>query len=154
MLIKEGEYSTDKSYRFADINSVRVEDQLFKIIICLLEVSETNRLRRIAQEEAQYKHKLKQEAEKRFTVLYNENLDAVKDLIRKSKDHKLYLEMTAYIDYRIDNDLELDIEWIRWARNRAEWVRTGQATDDNILGNKRSGIDILEMETKGYKNWR
>ena len=148
LLIEASKYDSKLKYRFLENDKKSLLDQLMEIIVALYIVSEEERKIRLKREERERQENLKREAKEIYFDLYNEELKNTKELIKEAENFFLGKKVFDYIEYRKENDKDIESEWVEWALKKAHWIATGNPEVNNILGNKETGTNILEIRER------
>lgn len=126
---------------FRDTNNSVVEDQLGNILLALYLQSEDVRIEREKREEKQRKVEEEKRRKELQRQKYNDEVDLLQELTNKASDYETACKIRAYIEaVEARNDLDEEtIEWIRWAKARADWLDPSVALADPILGLRNHG---------------
>lgn len=142
-LFVDNQYAERKNFR--DTKTRTLDSQLGNAIIELFEISERIRMAREEREreercrreeaERRYQRALRKEEEfKKVTALENAAMDWHKACIIR--------QYIAAIEETLQNEVDEDkrsrkLEWIVWARDKADWYDPTVAKNDPVLGKRR-----------------
>lgn len=139
--------------RFRDTKSSFLENQLGLLLIEMYESSEIIRKAREAREEERRKleeaERLREERRKRHMI----EVERTVVLINKAQDYAMACKIREYVSALESscNLAEEDIQWIDWAKKKADWYDPIIAREDEILG-KRETSKGKQSETE-YAWW-
>lgn len=131
----------NKNYR-DDTNSL-IEQRLSEIFIDIYEESENVRIAREAREEAARKAEEEKKRRERQRELYNSEEEKVVALENEAEDFAIACKIRAYVA-AVESRTELTEdtkEWIKWARDKADWYDPTIAKNDELLGKRKHGED-------------
>lgn len=125
----------DSSY-IRDGAEVKLEDRLKDILQQLYECSEAHRIEREKREEQHRLYleaKQREEEQKQRRKLEMEKTQALENI---AKDYQIACEIRNYISAVMNkNDLTAEnLEWIEWAKKKADWYDPIVAREDEYLG--------------------
>ncbi len=126
-----------------DTDSARVEDRIGDALIALYIQSEDVRIEREKKEEAK---RIEEEENKQKALLrlkHNEEVEKLKALNNKVDDFETASRIRAFIAFvesNTDPDQET-LEWIAWAKAKADWYDPAVAAKDPIFGVRDHGAD-------------
>ncbi len=141
-----------RTYR--DCKSYQIEERLGDVLIQMYETADVLLKEREAREEAmrrrEEEERLKEERRKR----YNSEVERTVALNNLAEDYDRASKIRSYI-YAVEaigNKDEETLDWIEWARNKADWYDPTIARDDEFFGKRMHEKDIKEKELKpsGY----
>lgn len=139
--------------RFRDTKSSFLENQLGLLLIEMYESSEIIRKAREAREEERRKleeaERLREERRKRHMI----EVERTVALTNKAQDYAMACKIREYVSALESscNLAEEDIQWIDWAKKKADWYDPIIAREDEILG-KRETSKGKQSETE-YAWW-
>lgn len=136
----------NRNKRFRDTKSSILENQLGLLLIEMYEASEIIRKEREAREEERRKleeaERLREERRKRHII----EVEHTVALTNMAQDYAMACKIRAYITALESSRTltEEDIEWIDWAKKKADWYDPIIAREDEILGKREheKGKDI------------
>jgi hypothetical protein len=142
---------------FRDSNKSDLESQLGDILVNIFEVSEIERVERLAREEAERKRleeaRLKEERRNR----YNLEVERTIALENEASDYTIACRIRAYagaVEKNIDPDDMTDEtrQWIEWAMKKADWYDPTIARNDEIFGEREheKSADQKSLKKSGY----
>lgn len=131
-----------------DNEKFKLEDKLDSILIQLYEKSEKVRIARVERESLEKKE---EDERKRKVMLNNRRKEEalkVIELVNKAEDYRIAGEIRKYIDAIATKDVldEETKEWIKWAKEKADWFDPTTAINDELLGKRK------HEESKDSKN--
>jgi hypothetical protein len=124
-------WSTEKEWR--DAKKVKIEEKL-AVIMAFLELK--------AEEEIRYEEKAKinqairlkeEELRKYKQEIFDKEKASYISLLDEANRWSKYIELRTYIDHATQNGSR-SVEWIKWAKEKLEWLDPSTNTDDDILG--------------------
>lgn len=127
-----------------DSTNLRLESRLGEILFGLYEQSEFVRINRLAREEAERLRAEERRKEELQTDRYNEEVNKAIELQNQASDYQMASRIRAYVDAveRKSDISELDgdiIEWIEWARKKADWYDPTISLKDEFFGKRKHG---------------
>lgn len=128
----------NRNKRFRDTKSSILENQLGYFLIEMYEASEIIRKEREAREEERRKReeeeRLREERRKRHMI----EVERTVALTNMAHDYAMACKIRAYITALVSARTltEEDIEWINWAKKKADWYDPIIAREDEILGKR------------------
>ncbi|HCT64209.1 MAG TPA: hypothetical protein DIC60_02880 [Lachnospiraceae bacterium] len=141
-------------------NSEKLEDRLGDILIALYEKSEEIRIEREIREDEQRKRKEEAQRQEEIRKREAEEIKRTKELVNQAEDYKIACEIRQYISAVMQKE-NLDaekMEWIQWAKRKADWYDPIIATMDEYLGkrehSKSSGEKELNESNLNRYGWR
>ncbi len=138
----------NKHYR--DGESMLIEQRLPEMLIDLYEESENVRINREAREIAARKAEEERKLKERRQEMYNEEVKRVIALENAAEDYALACKIRAYVS-AVESQPELDEktqEWIKWAKEKADWYDPIIAKDDELLGQRNHQQDKEQKSLK------
>lgn len=124
-----------------DSTNLQLESRLGEILFGLYEQSEIVRIERLAREEAERLRAEEKQKEEQRRNRYNEEVNKTIELQNQASDYQVASRIRAYID-AVEKMDELDaetIEWIEWARKKADWFDPTTARKDEFFGKRKHG---------------
>ena len=146
--------SGEKSFR--DCKSYVIEDCLGDILILLYEASDTLRIQREARNEAERKRKEEERQREARRERYNLEVKRTISLVNESEDFAIACKIRAYISAveQKENLTQEEIEWIAWAKRKADWYDPSVEYDDEFLGKRKHSQGAGQKELKeSYSSW-
>ncbi|CAM3684324.1 hypothetical protein COLU111180_02820 [Cohnella lubricantis] len=140
----------NRNKRFRDTKSSILENQLGLLLIEMYDASEIIRKEREAREEERRKleeaERLREERRKRHMI----EVERTVALTNMAQDYAMACKIREYVSAleSFRNLAEEDIQWIDWAKKKADWYDPIIAREDEILG-KREHQKGKELKT-GY----
>lgn len=140
----------NRNKRFRDTKSSILENQLGYLLIEMYEASEIIRKEREAREEERRRReeeeRLREERRKRHMI----EVERTVALTNMAQDYAMACKIREYVSaLELSRNLaEEDIQWIDWAKKKADWYDPIIAREDEILG-KREHQKGKELKT-GY----
>ena len=124
----------------------KLEDRLGDILIALYEKAEENRIDRERREEEQRKRE--EEARRREEHKKRKELEILrtKELANAAEDYRIACDIRAYIAAVANSGVEIDSEWLSWAKRKADWYDPTIALEDEFLGKREHGKSKEEKE--------
>lgn len=137
----------------------KLEDRLGDILLRLYEKSEETRIQRERWEEEQRKRE--EEARRKEEVRKKKETEVrkTKELLNQVEDYRIACEIRQYItavtqQNKITSEL---IEWIEWAKKKADWYDPTVAAEDEYLGKREHSKSREEKDldriNKSYVSW-
>ena len=141
-----------------DSETDKLEDRLGEILVCLYEDSERERIareKREADARRRAEEERKREEQRKRRLLEAERTIELKN---KSNDYRIATEIRAYIEAALERGgEEITLEWIDWARRKADWYDPTVALEDEYLGKRDHGKSSEEkdrvLQTGPHRNW-
>ena len=136
-----------------DTSSSGVEERVGEILLALYLQSEDVRIEREKREEAQRKAEEEKRQKELRRQKYNEEVDRLQALTNEARDYETSCQIRAYVaavEARHDLDAET-IEWVAWAKAKADWYDPTIAIVDPIFGKRMHSADTKE-KTPEKKN--
>lgn len=129
----------ERSY-IRDSASEKLEDRLGDILITLYEKSEENRVQREAREEAERKRIEEARKKEELRQRKEQEICRVQELVNKSEDYRIATEIRNYIQAVMEKNVDDDIlEWVKWAKKKADWYDPTVASNDEFFGKRNHG---------------
>lgn len=158
--------SVEHEKNLRDCKSYVIEERLGDIFILLYEASNDIRLRREAREAEERRRqeeceaaerKRKEEARLREERREKYNLEVQRtiSLVSAAIDFDAAQKIRAYIS-AVDQSTPLtqdEIEWIVWAKKKADWYDPTIKCADEIFGERKSGQELKEETPKKPWEW-
>ena len=149
----------ERSY-IRDSASEKLEDRLGDILITLYEKSEENRVQREAREEAERKRIEEARKKEELRQRKEQEICRVQELVNKSEDYRIATEIRNYIQAVMEKNVDDDIlEWVKWAKKKADWYDPTVASNDEFFGKRNHGKNREEKDrqlldsVKKYGYW-
>jgi hypothetical protein len=143
----------NQNKRFRDTKSSIVEDQLGILLIEMYEASEIIRKEREAREEERRKReeaeRLREERRKRYMI----EVERTVALTNLAQDYAMACKIRAFVA-ALESSGNLtgeDLQWIDWAKKKADWYDPIIAREDEFLG-KREHEKGKDLKTE--YSWR
>ncbi|WP_079914792.1 hypothetical protein [Paenibacillus sp. 32352] len=144
----------NQNKRFRDTKSSIVEDQLGILLIEMYEASEIIRKEREAREEERRKReeaeRLREERRKRYMI----EVERTVALTNLAQDYAMACKIRAFVA-ALESSGNLtgeDLQWIDWAKKKADWYDPIIAREDEFLG-KREHEKGKDLKTE-YSWWQ
>ncbi|MCP3776362.1 hypothetical protein NLX71_24195 [Paenibacillus sp. MZ04-78.2] len=149
--------SVNSSKSFRDCKSYVVEDRLGDLMISFYEASDILRQEREAREAAERKRKEEERRKEEHRQRVNEEVDQTLMLENLSEDYDIACKIRRYIA-AVEASGNLDptpMEWIEWAKAKADWYDPTIAREDEFFGKRdhRKNADQKKLERNSYKWW-
>lgn len=138
----------NKAYR--DDANLLIEQRLQEILVDIYEESENVRIAREAREEAARKAEEERKKKERQRELYSIEAEKVYALENEAEDFDMACKIRAYIA-AVEAQMNMDEktqEWIRWAKDKADWYDPTIAKDDERLGRRKHAQSKEEKSLK------
>ena len=138
----------NKYYR--DSESILIEQWLPEILVDLYEESENVRIKRKEQEAAAKKAEEEKRIKDRRRELYNKEVERVAALENEAEDYAMACKIRAYVS-AVESQSNLNEktkEWIKWAKNKADWYDPIIAKEDELLGIREHCNDKEQKQLK------
>ena len=149
----------ERSY-IRDSASEKLEDRLGGILITLYEKSEENRVQREAREEAERKRIEEERKKEELRQRKEQEICRVQELVNKAEDYRSATEIRNYIQAVMEKNVGDNIlEWVKWAKKKADWYDPTVASNDEFFGKRNHGKSREEKErqlldsVKKYGYW-
>ena len=138
----------DNGSYIRDSVEFKLEDRLADILIRVYEISESNRIEREKREE---EHRLYLEEERckeekrQRKQLEIENTQALENA---AKDYQIACEIRNYITAVMGKDelSESDVEWVEWAKKKADWYDPTMAREDEFFGKREHSRSVEDKD--------
>lgn len=133
---------------FRDSNSEKLEERLGDILIALYEKSEELRVDREKREEEQRKREEEIRRQEEIRKRKEDEIIRTKELVNKAEDYKIACEIRQYISAvaQEENVNPETLEWIEWAKKKADWYDPIIAAMDEYLGKREHSKSKEEKE--------
>lgn len=143
-------FRTLKNKTVVDSEKTKMEDCLSDILIQLIQQSEIERTLRLERESAE---RQRQEEERQRKILKRENKN-IDILVKEASDYETAVKIRNYVKRVEELDINNEkVDWISWAREKADWYDPSINHCDSILGTKtREIIDISEFQDDDEDN--
>lgn len=147
-------FSPSRGSYVKDSTKTGLEDRVGELLLGLYMESEIVRLEREAREAEKRRA---EEAARRKELLrqkYNEEIDRLEALKNEAADYQMACRIRAYVS-AVESQPDLgqaQIEWITWARAKADWYDPTKQTSDPIFG-KRNHSAPHEPQKQGSRWW-
>lgn len=145
-------FNGQKSFR--DCKSYILEDRLGAMMIELYEVAEALKQAREAREEAERKRQEEQRKKEERRERYNAEVDRTLALTNLAEDYDTACKIRRYIAIvEAEGSPRAEtVEWIEWAKAKADWYDPTIAREDEFFGKREHEEDAQskELEHKGY----
>lgn len=137
----------DSSY-MRDNEQQKLEERIGEIIVKLYEISEEHRIEREKREEAHRKYLEEKKKEELRAKRIEEEKKKIQELVNEAKDYQTACEIRAYIEsIKSRGELrEATIQWIEWAKEKAEWFDPTISREDEYLGKRRHALSEEEKQ--------
>lgn len=146
------------SKEFRDCSSYRVEEKIGDIMLELYEAANVLREKRIAKEEAerirQEAERIRREAERQEAIRreerrarYNAEVNLTLALKNSADDYDIACKIRQYIA-AVETTQNANMEWIKWAKEKADWYDPTISRDDSTLGKRNHEADDAHKELK------
>lgn len=120
----------------------------------MYETVDVLRKERVAREEAVRRRKEEERLNEEHRKLYNAEVERTVTLNNLAEDYDRASKIRSYISAveAIGNKDEETLDWIKWAKNKADWYDPTIARDGEFLGKRMHEKDKEEKELKpsGY----
>ncbi|MBQ6076396.1 MAG: hypothetical protein IJK86_09655 [Lachnospiraceae bacterium] len=128
---------------FRDTGNSVVEEQIGNILVSLYLQSEDERIEREKREEEQRKIEEEKRRKELQRQKYNNEVDLLQELTNKASDYEAACKIRAFIaavEEKPDPDKNT-LEWIRWAKAKADWLDPSVGMADPIFGLRNHGAN-------------
>jgi hypothetical protein len=143
--------------KFRDNKSYVVEDRIGDIMIELYEASDVIRKEREAREEAERKHQEEERRKEERRERYNTEVDRTLALVNLADDYDTACKIRRYVlAVEASGNLnEKTMDWIEWAKAKADWYDPTIAREDEFFGKRehQKKADQKRLEHAGYRWW-
>lgn len=129
-----------------DSSTSIVENRIGEILLALYVQSENVRIEREKREEAQRKAEEEKRQKELRLQRYNEETDKTQALVNEAVDFETACRIRAYIA-AIESKPDLDektLEWIAWAKAKADWYDPTVSANDPVFGERKHGADAKD----------
>lgn len=142
---------------FRDCKSYVIEDRLGDLLIAFYEASDILCHEREAREEAERKRKEEERRKEEHRQRLNDEVDQTLMLENLSEDYDISCKIRRYIA-AVEASGTFDaktIEWITWAKNKADWYDPTIARVDEFFGkrNHKKNAEQKNSERNRHKWW-
>jgi hypothetical protein len=154
----------EKSFR--DCKSYVIEDRLGDILVLLYEASNDVRLCREAREAEERRRQEEREAEERRKKeesqrreerreKHNLEVQRTNALVNAAADFDTAQKIRSYISAieQTESMTQDDIEWISWAKKKADWYDPTIKYEDEVFGKRKLGQELKEEAPKKPWEW-
>lgn len=146
---------TAKSYR--DCKSYVIEERLGDIMIALYEASDILRQEREDREDVERRRQEEARRKEERRSRYNAEVEQTLTLENISEDYDISCKIRRYIA-AVEAPGNLDpktIEWVEWAKAKADWYDPTIAREDEFFGRRdhKKNADQKKLERTGYIWW-
>ena len=137
--------------RLFDTDKRKIEDRLGEILILMYEKAQKKMERRLPIEKmrqriADAQKKLDEELELRIN-----EVNKTKRLLNQAEDYAIACRIREYIAARERNsDRPANQEWIKWAKEKADWYDPSIVYEDPVFGKRRHGSDSEQKSLDQY----
>jgi hypothetical protein len=148
-------FSVYTTRSFRDCKSYIIEDRLGDIMIAIYESFNILRQERDAREEEERKRQeeLRRKEERRDR--YNAEVDRTLTLANLSEDYDIACKIRSYISaVEVTGNFDSKtLEWIEWAKAKANWYDPTIAREDEFFGKREhnKNADQKKLERAGYQ---
>ncbi len=139
-----------------DTNKAGVELRTGEVLIALYMQSEDSKNERIAREEAQRKAEEETRLREQQREQYNQEVDNLEILLNKTNDYAIASRIREYITAVEKNAVLNDedtMEWIAWAKAKADWYDPLVSAKDPIFGERDHGDDEKNKHPVKKRYW-
>ncbi len=133
---------------FRDCKSYLVEERLGDIMIELYEASNLLRIERQEREEAERKRQEEEKRKEERKKRYNIEVDRTLELVNIADDYETACKIRRYIMAveASDNIDKAKMEWINWAKAKADWFDPTIAKRDELLGKREHAKNLSQKK--------
>ncbi len=136
----------EKSY-IRDSEKEKLEDRLGDILITIYEKAEENRIIRERHEEEQRRREAEARRQEEIRKRKEEQIRLTMELANKAEDYRIASEIRTYITAMIEKgDESVTQQWIKWAKEKADWYDPTIAREDECLGKRDHGKNRDEKD--------
>jgi hypothetical protein len=150
-------FSVKANSYFRDSETIGLELRLGEILIALFEESENVRIDREKHEEAQRKEEEKKRQRELKQEQYNQEVEKVLALENETKDYEFACKIRAYVSAVESKEYidESTLNWIEWAKAKADWYDPIIAKDDELFGKRQheKSEDEKTLKKSKYHWW-
>ena len=150
-------FTVQSKKSFRDCKSYAVEERLGALVIALYEASDIVRQEREAREEAERQRQAEARLREERRERYNREVEETNALINAAEDYEIACKIRAYVAaVEASGKLNEDkLEWIAWAKKKADWYDPVMALEDEILGVRKHDEKASSKELeKSFSSWR
>ena len=140
----------DVTREFRDRKSNIIEDRLGDMVIALYQAAEAVRIKREEREEAERKRREEEKRKENLRESFNTEIDRTLSLINEADDYEMACKVRRYIA-AVEASGEPDektLDWIEWAKSKADWLDPLVDKEDVILGKRVHGDDEEKKKLK------
>ena len=124
-------WSTEKEWR--DAKKAKIEEKL-AVIMAFLELKAEEKIRYEEQAKINEAIRLKEEELRKYRQeIFDKEKASYISLLEEANRWSKYIELSTYVDHATQNGSK-SIEWIKWAKDKLEWLDPRTDTDDSVLG--------------------
>ncbi|HHA4378896.1 TPA: hypothetical protein ACOBUB_002150 [Enterococcus faecium] len=137
---------------FRDCKSYQLEDKLGEMVLELYEASEFVKQKRIEREEEERKKEEERRLREEQKERYNKEIDRTDCLLNEALDFEKAVRIRNFITAaeKSGNHEKYSVEWIAWAKKKADWFDPTIADEDKYFGVRDHSKD--EQRKKLEKN--
>ncbi len=129
-----------------DTNVAGIEERIGEVLIALFLQSEDVRIEREKREEAQRKAEEEKRKKELRRQQYNDEIDKLQVLVNQASDYEIACKIRAYIAAVMQQELAAErIEWITWAKAKADWYDPIVAAEDPVFRKRNHGADSKDQ---------
>ena len=136
-----------------DTDAVQLEECVGDILVALYEESENSRIIRIAREEKARKEEEERKIREEKRQRYDLEVDKTTALVNEAEDYAIACKIRVYIESveeKCGDNITQEIkEWLKWAKEKADWYDPTVKREDENLGVRQHSKDV---ESKKLKN--
>lgn len=130
-----------------DSEKEKLENRLGDILIRFYEKSEENRIARELREEEQRRREEEKRRQEEIRRRKELEIAHTKELVNMADDYQIASNIRAYINALVESgNKDATIEWIEWARKKADWYDPTIARNDEYLGRRDHGKSKEEKD--------
>ncbi len=128
--------------RIYDTEKRKIEDRLGEILILMYEEAQRKMNRRLPIEEMKRRIAEKQkQLDEEYEIRIRE-VNRTKNLLNKAEDFARACMIREYVAaMERKSDSTVNPEWIRWAKDKADWYDPSIAFNDPVFGKRNHGVD-------------
>lgn len=128
-----------EKHKFRDCKEYSLEDRIGEMLVALFEASYPIRVARLDKEAEEQRRREAEQRRQEKIDRYNLEVSKTKGLVNAAKDYDTACKIRAYI-YAVEAKGTLDdetAEWIRWAKQKADWYDPTISRKDEFLGERK-----------------
>ena len=130
-----------------DSEKEKLENRLGDILIRFYEKSEENRIARELREEEQRRREEEKRRQEEIRRRKELEIAHTKELVNMADDYQIASNIRAYINALVESgNKDATLEWIEWARKKADWYDPTIARNDEYLGRRDHGKSKEEKD--------